>query len=59
MGNRMRTRAREEVMQEVYFIGPIFSEGTPIRNWTVQTAPSDANNNGVTGDKLDNLNVPP
>ncbi len=39
------------------FIGPIFSAGTPIRDWTVQSAPSNANNNGVVGDNLDNLNI--
>lgn len=41
------------------FIGPIFTEGTPIRNWNVKSAPSDENNNGVTGDKLDNENINP
>jgi hypothetical protein len=41
----------------INFIGPIFASGTPIRDWTVQSAPSNANNNGVVGDKLDNLNI--
>lgn len=39
------------------FLGPIFTTGTPIRDWTIQSAPSNANNNGVVGDKLDNLNI--
>lgn len=41
----------------INFVGPIFSAGTPIRDWTIQSPPSNANNNGVVGDKLDNLNV--
>lgn len=39
------------------FIGSIFSTGTPIRSWTLQSAPSPDNNNTVVGDKTDNLNV--
>lgn len=39
------------------YIGPIFTSGTPIRDWTIQSPPSNANNNGVVGDKTDNLNV--
>ncbi len=39
------------------FVGSIFTTGTPIRNWTLQSAPSNANNNGIVGDKTDNLNV--
>lgn len=39
------------------YLGPIFTEGTPIRDWSVSSPPSAANNNGVVGDKLDNLNA--
>lgn len=31
--------------------------GTPVRTWFVGNPPAAANNNGVTGDKLDNLDV--
>lgn len=39
------------------FVGTVFTTGTPIRSWTVTGVPSPTNNNGVTGDNLDNLNA--
>lgn len=42
----------------INYSGAIFdTPGTPVRDWTVPSAPSDANNNGVVGDKLDNLDI--